>query len=95
MTTTLEDKKQILIDGFAECMKNHLCGNYIGFSDIEGLESSDIEWAVDTDNLSFIAYTEFGVVHYEYDYFFNFDQNLEGFVEEVRDYLMDNVRIKE
>lgn len=84
------NKEQVLIDGFNECMKNHLCGNYLNFSDVEGLECSDIEWQVDTDKLSFIAYTEFGTYRHDYDYDFNFDQNLEGFVEGIRDFLLNS-----
>ena len=54
MTTTdltTEQKKQILTNGFNDCMKHHTCGNYISMSDVEGLESSDIEWFVNTDSL--------------------------------------------
>ena len=40
---TTEQKQQILLNGFNDCMKHHLCGNYISMSDIEGLEITDIE----------------------------------------------------
>ena len=40
MTTdlTLEEKQQTLTNGFDECMKHHLCGNYISMSNVEGLQ---------------------------------------------------------
>ena len=81
------EKKRILTDGFDECMKNYLCGNYISMSDVEGLERTDIEWYIDTDKLQMVALTEFGAYHYNYDYDFNFDSNLNAFVEELREYL--------
>ena len=94
MTTTdltTEQKKQILTDGFNDCMKHHLCGNYISMSDVEGLESSDIEWFVNTDSLQMVALTEFGTYHHQYDYDFSFDDNLNTFVEGLQEFLMNEV----
>lgn len=88
---TIEQKQQILTNGFDECMKHHLCGNYISMSDIEGLEDSDIEWFVNTDSLQMVALTEFGTFHHQYDYDFSFDENLNTFVEGLQDFLMNEI----
>lgn len=80
-------KKQILEKGFDACMQNHLCGNYISMSDIQGLESSDIEWRVDSEKSAFIAFTEYGTYSYNYDFDSSFDDNLASFVDELRDFL--------
>ena len=88
---TIEQKQQILTNGFDECMKHHLCGNYISMSDIEGLEDSDIEWFVNTDSLQMVALTEFGTFHHQYDYDFSFDENLNTFVEGLQDFLMSEI----
>ena len=94
MTTTdltTEQKQQILTDGFNDCMKHHTCGNYISMSDVEGLESSNIEWFVNTDSLQMVALTEFGIYHHQYDYDFSFDNNLNTFVEGLREFLIDKL----
>ena len=91
---TTEQKQQILTNGFNDCMKYHLCGNYISMSDIEGLERSDIEWFVNTDRLQMVALTEFGTYHHKYDYDFNFDDNLNTFVEGLQEFLMNGVNNK-
>lgn len=94
MTTTdltTEQKQQILINGFNDCMKHHLCGNYISMSDVEGLEFSDIEWFVNTDRLQMVALTEFGTYHHQYDYDFSFDSNLNTFVEGLQEFLTNEV----
>ena len=83
--------EQILMNGFDECMKHHLCGNYIRMSDIEGLEDSDIEWFVNTDSLQMVALTDFGTFHHQYDYDFSFDDNLNTFVEGLQDFLMSEI----
>ena len=88
---TLEEKQQVLMNGFDECMKHHLCGNYISMSDIEGLEDSDIEWFVNTDSLQMVALTDFGTFHHQYDYDFSFDDNLNTFVEGLQDFLMNEI----
>ena len=88
---TLEEKQQILMNGFDDCMKHHLCGNYISMSDIEGLEDSDIEWFVNTDSLQMVALTDFGTFHHQYDYDFSFDDNLNTFVEGLQDFLMNEI----
>ena len=88
---TLEQKQQILTNGFDECMKHHLCGNYISMSDIDGLEDSDIEWFVNTDSLQMVALTEFGTFHHQYDYDFSFDENLNIFVDGLREFLINEV----
>ena len=88
---TIEQKQQILTNGFDECMKHHLCGNYISMSDIEGLEDSDIEWFVNTDSLQMVALTDFGTFHHQYDYDFSFDENLNTFVEGLQDFLMNEI----
>ena len=88
---TLEQKQQVLMNGFDDCMKHHLCGNYISMSDIEGLENSDIEWFVNTDRLQMVALTEFGSYHYQYDYDFSFDDNLNAFIEGLQDFLMSEI----
>ena len=88
---TLEQKQQILMNGFDECMKHHLCGNYISMSDVDGLEDSDIEWFVNTDSLQMVALTEFGTFHHQYDYDFSFDDNLNTFVEGLQDFLMSEI----
>ena len=88
---TLEQKQQILMNGFDECMKHHLCGNYISMSDVDGLEDSDIEWFVNTDSLQMVALTDFGTFHHQYDYDFSFDDNLNTFVEGLQDFLMSEI----
>ena len=88
---TLEEKQQILMNGFDECMKHHLCGNYISMSDVEGLDNSDIEWFVNTDSLQMVALTDFGTYHHQYDYDFSFDDNLNTFVEGLQDFLINEV----
>ena len=88
MTT---DRAKILLNGFNECMKHHLCGNYIDMSDIEGLESPDIVWFVNTDSLQMVALTEFGSYHHQYDYYFSFDNNLNTFVEGLQEFLINEI----
>ena len=88
---TLEEKQQVLMNGFDECMKHHLCGNYISMSDVDGLEDSDIEWFVNTDSLQMVALTDFGTFHHQYDYDFSFDENLNTFVEGLQDFLMNEI----
>ena len=94
MTTTdltTEQKQQILSNGFDECMKHHTCGNYISMSDVEGLESTNIEWYVNTESSQMVALTEFGTYHHQYDYDFSFDDNLNTFVEGLQEFLMNEV----
>ena len=94
MTTTdltIEQKKQILSDGFDECMKHHLCDNYISMPDVKGLESSEVEWFVNLDSLQMVALTQFGTYHHQYDYDFSFDSNLNTFVEGLQEFLMNEV----
>lgn len=88
---TTEQKQQILIDGFNDCMKYHLCGNYISMSDIEELNHSIFEWFVNTDSLQMVALTEFGTYHHQYDYDFSFDDNLNVFVEGLQEFLINEV----
>ena len=88
---TMEQKQQILRNGFNDCMKYHLCGNYISMSDIEGLDNTDIEWFINTDNLQMVALTEFGTYHHEYDFYFNFDENLNAFIEKLQEFLINEV----
>ena len=91
MTMTDLTIEQILTNGFDECMKHHLCGNYISMSDVDGLEDSDIEWFVNTDSLQMVALTDFGTFHHQYDYDFSFDDNLNAFVEGLQDFLMSEI----
>ena len=79
------------MNGFHECMKHHLCGNYISMSDVDGLENSDIEWFVNTDSLQMVALTDFGTFHHQYDYDFSFDENLNTFIEGLQDFLMSEI----
>lgn len=88
---TTEQKQQILLNGFNDCMKYHRCGNYISMSDIKELNNSDIEWFINTDNLQMVALTEFGTYHHQYDYDFNFDSNLNTFIEELQEFLINEV----
>ena len=88
---TTEQKQQILTDGFYNCMKHCICGNYISMSDVEGLENSDIVWSVNTDSLQMVALTEFGAYHHQYDYDFSFDSNLNTFVEGLQDFLYNQL----
>lgn len=88
---TIRQKQQILLNGFNDCMKYHLCGNYISMSDVEGLELTDIEWFINTDKLQMVALTEFGTYHHQYDYYFSFDENLNTFVEGLREFLINEV----
>lgn len=88
---TLEQKQQILTNGFDECMKHHLCGNYISMSDVDGLDNPDIEWFVNTDSLQMVALTDFGTYHHQYDYDFSFDDNLNTFVKGLQDFLLNEV----
>lgn len=85
------DKKLILLNGFIECLKNHLCGNYISMSDVDGLDNSDIEWFVNTDTLQLVAFTEFGTYHHQYDFDFSFDENLNTFIDGLREFLTNEV----
>ena len=91
MTTEIA---QILLNGFNDCMKHHTCGNYISMSDVEGLESSDIEWFVNTDSLQMVALTEFGTYHHRYNYDFSFDDNFNAFVECLQEFLMNEINNK-
>lgn len=94
MTTTdltTEQKKQILTDGFNDCMKYHTCGNYISMSDIEDLNSTDIKWCINTEALQLVAFTEFGTYHHQYDYDFSFDDNLNTFVDGLQEFLINKV----
>ena len=91
---TTEQKKQILINGFNDCMRYHTCGNYISMSDMEELERPYIEWFVNTDNSQMVALTEFGTYHHQYDYDFSFDDNLNTFVEGLQEFLMNEVNNK-
>ena len=84
-------RAQILLNGFNECMKYHTCGNYISMSDIEGLESTNIEWYVNIDSLQMVARTEFGTYNYQYDFDFSFDDNLNAFVEGLQEFLIDKL----
>ena len=88
MTT---DRTKILLNGFNECMKHHTCGNYISMSDVEGLESTDIEWCVNTESSQLVAFTEFGTYHHQYDFDFSFDSNLNTFVEGLQEFLIDEL----
>ena len=88
MTT---DRTKILLNGFNECMKHHTCGNYISMPDVEGLESTDIEWYVNTESSQLIAFTEFGTYHHQYDFDFSFDSNLNTFVEGLQEFLINEV----
>ena len=88
------DKAQILLNGFNECMKHHTCGNYISMSDVEGLESTDIEWYVNTESSQLIAFTEFGTYHHQYDFDFSFDDNLNTFVEGLQEFLISEVNAR-
>lgn len=87
----IKEKQMILINGFNECMKNHLCGNYISMSDIENLECADIQWHVNTNKLQMVALTEFGSYHHDYDYDFNFDSNLNTFIEGLQEFLTNEI----
>ena len=88
MTT---DRAQILLNGFNEGMKHHTCGNYISMSDVEGLESTDIEWYVNTESAQLLAFTESGTSHHQYEYDFSFDSNLNTFVEGLQEFLINEV----
>ena len=85
------EKQQILTNGINEVMKYHMCGDYIDMSDIEGLEDSDILWDIDLDRYKMVAYTEFGSFKYKYDFDFDFYENLNTFVEELREYLYNQL----
>ena len=88
---TTEQKQQILRNGFNDCMRYHLCGNYISMSDIEGLEPTNIEWFINTDKLQMVAITELGTYHHDYDFYFSFDENLNTFVEGLQEFLISEV----
>lgn len=85
------DKKQILIDGFNQCLKTYRCGNFISMSDVEGLDYSDIEWSIDTDTFQFIAFTEFGLYYFDFDFDFDFDSNLNEFLSQLQEFLVNEV----
>ena len=81
----------VLKQGFEECLRNHLCGNNISFhdeQDIIKMDCYDIEWTVDEEREVFIAFTEFGTFSQPYDFDFSFDENLQAFYEELRDFLI-------
>ena len=87
-----KEKREILQQGFDECIKNHLCGNYLGFHDYEDIlqmDSYDIEWYVDKDTLTLVANTEYGLFFTNYDFDFSFDSNLICFYEELLEFLID------
>ena len=88
MTT---DRTKILLNGFNECLKHHTCGDYISMSDVEGLDSTDITWYVNTNSSQLIAFTEFGTYHHQYDFDFSFDENLNIFVGGLREFLINEV----
>ena len=92
--STTEQKKQIFLNGFNECMKHHTCDNYISMSDVEGLESTDIQWYVNTESSQLIAFTEFGTYHHQYNYYDSFDNNLNTFVEGLQEFLINEVNNK-
>ena len=87
----LTDRTKILLNGFNECLKHHTCGDYINMSDVEGLDSTDIEWYVNTNSSQLIAFTEFGTYHHQYDFDFSFDENLNTFVDGLREFLTNEV----
>ena len=89
-----DDKVKVMNEGWNECLKNHLCGNYISI-DLEGLEYKDNEWMIDTEEFNLIAFTEFGTYHYNYDFDFTFDENLNQFVEDVTEYLINCINDKD
>ena len=91
MTT---DRTKILLNGFNECLKHHTCGDYISMSDVEGLDSTDITWYVNTNSSQLIAFTEFGTYHHQYDFDFSFDENLNIFVDGLREFLINEVSAK-
>lgn len=81
----IKDKKQYLKEKFEEVMKNHLCGNYISVD-----ENTDIEWFTNYDTEQFIALTEFGSYHHQYDWDYNYDSNLETFIEGLFQFIIEN-----
>lgn len=81
----IENKKQYLEDKFKEIMNNHLCGNYISIDD-----STDIEWFTNYDTEQFIALTEFGSYHHQYDWDYSYDSNLETFIEGLFQFITEN-----
>ena len=48
---TSNQKTQLLTNSFDECMRNHLCGNYMTLPDM-----TCIEWGIETKNIT-ITYT--------------------------------------
>ena len=92
LNLTTEEKQNILMNGFNECMRNHLCGNYISVADIEGLETTDIEWEIDIKDKEFMGFkaiTEFGDYSLEYDFDFSFDENLQTFYEGLVNFIYE------
>ena len=81
----IKDKKQYLKEKFKEVMKNHLCGNYISIDD-----STDIEWFTNYDTEQFIALTEFGSYHHQYNWDYSYDSNLETFIEGLFQFITEN-----
>lgn len=79
------DHKKFLEKKFQEVMENHLCGNYISIDD-----SLDVEWFTNYDTEQFIALTEYGSYHHQYDFDFSYDSNLATFVENVIEFVLSN-----
>jgi hypothetical protein len=82
---TQEEKQAHLHEMWDETMKNHLCGNYIGIDD-----NTTVEWFVNYEQESFVAFTEYGSYTHHYDWDFSWDSNLETFVEDVIQFILSN-----
>lgn len=80
-----EERKEFLEKKFQEVMKNHLCGNYISIDD-----DTTVEWFTNYNTEQFIALTEYGSYHHQYDFDFSYDSNLETFVENVINFVLSN-----
>lgn len=84
---TLEEKQNIIKTNMDELMRNHLCGNYFDFTDIN---CGCTEWIICNDTFRMIAFTEYGTYSQDYDFDYSFDSNLQAFYEELREFMFKN-----
>lgn len=84
-------KRKVLTELLESVMRCHTCGNYIDMSDIKGLENPEILWDIDLKKYNLVAYTGFGFFRYKYDFDLDFDENLNIFVEDLREFLYNQI----
>lgn len=85
---TLKEKQEIINANMESLKKNHLCYNYIEIDNISD-DTILIEWDLGNmdDRFTFIAFTEYGTCHHDYDFNYSFDENLNTFYEVLYDFI--------